>query len=110
MTLLFADTYFHLALLNPRVRCHGRAHELAASHNDKSVTTAWVLTELADALADPSRRSVAHGFLRHLSRTRQQPSSRPTRAFPEDQRRNPRSEVGKCPAACRSLCPRFCPV
>ena len=67
MTALFADTFFYLALLNPKDRFYSQAHDLAGSHDGIVVTTAWILTELADALAQPSRRSVAHAFLRRLA-------------------------------------------
>ena len=52
----FVDTYFYLALLNPRDAAH--ATVLAASENQSGslVTTQWVLTEVADALAAPNTR------------------------------------------------------
>jgi uncharacterized protein len=53
---VFADTFFFLALANPG----DEAHELAAiAYGDRSarmVTTAWVLTEVGDALAAPGHR------------------------------------------------------
>jgi predicted nucleic acid-binding protein len=55
----FADTFYFLALLNPR----DSAHAAAVSHSvgpGGILTTEWVLTELADALACRPKRQ---GFL-----------------------------------------------
>jgi hypothetical protein len=50
----FADTHFFLALRNPKDESHAKAR--AANRRlgrRRLVTTAWVLTEVADALASP---------------------------------------------------------
>jgi predicted nucleic acid-binding protein len=44
---VFADSYFYVALLNPRDEAHALACELAAEIT-AVVTTQWVLTEVAD--------------------------------------------------------------
>ncbi len=60
MTPVFADTYFFLALINPRDTAHPRAVAAANSRRGPLLTTAWVLTEVADGLArTPDRHLVA---------------------------------------------------
>jgi predicted nucleic acid-binding protein len=57
MTAVFADTFYFLAVRNSSDEYHGRA--VAATFQVRTrtlVTTAWVLTEVADALADPVNR------------------------------------------------------
>ena len=52
----FADTFYFLALLNPSDQAHDSALRVAASPPGPLVTTAWVLVEVADALASPANR------------------------------------------------------
>jgi predicted nucleic acid-binding protein len=52
----FADTFYFLALLNPRDRAHARAQEVAASLEGRLVTTEYVLVEVGDALSRPADR------------------------------------------------------
>jgi hypothetical protein len=55
MTPVFADTFYFIALLSPDDAAHERAVEY--SHLiEQSVTTEWVLIELADGLADTKNR------------------------------------------------------
>lgn len=56
MNRLFADAYYYLALLNPQDEAHARVRELARSLGTRTVTTAWVLTEVADAMREPAHR------------------------------------------------------
>jgi predicted nucleic acid-binding protein len=63
MTPCFADTYYFLALLNARDEAHERAVALANELRGSIVTTTWVLTELADGLAETPGRSVFAEFL-----------------------------------------------
>ena len=56
MRMIFADTYYYLALLNPRDASHGRAIAAGRGLSSHLVTTAYVLTEVADALAAPKDR------------------------------------------------------
>jgi len=63
MNAVFADTSYFLALVNANDDAHQRATEFSESHQVAVVTTAWVLTELANALARSSHRGV---FLRIL--------------------------------------------
>ena len=56
MSILFADTFYFLALLNPGDEGHAKALQVSTDLRRPIVTTAWVLTELADALASPVLR------------------------------------------------------
>ena len=49
------EPYF-LAVLNPRDAAHSAAMRLATAEAGPIITTAWVLTEVADAMAAPSNR------------------------------------------------------
>jgi predicted nucleic acid-binding protein len=51
MITLFADTHYFLALLSPSDEGHARAVAFTKDNEFRLVTTPWVLTELADALA-----------------------------------------------------------
>jgi len=48
MTPVFADTYYFAALSNPKDRGHARAVAHARGARGPLVTTAWVVTELAE--------------------------------------------------------------
>jgi len=65
MSAVFADTYYFLAFLSERDQAHQEAVALIQTYNGKMVTTAWVITELADALGKVRRGSrfvVVHNF------------------------------------------------
>ena len=66
----FADTFYFLALFSAADESHERAVQLNRERRGVLVTTAWVLTEVADALAAPQSRSV---FLRLLAALRGDP-------------------------------------
>ena len=51
MRRVFADTFYYLALLNPRDETHARAVEFTGTFAGRMVTTDWVLTELADGVS-----------------------------------------------------------
>lgn len=51
MTRVFADSFFFFALLNPRDGAHTKAVDFSRRNRGPLLTTAWVLTELADGLA-----------------------------------------------------------
>ena len=70
MKAYFADSFYYLALLNPRDAKHAAAAALSEELRGGQVTTAWVLTEVADALAAPAQRS---RFLTFLARLRANP-------------------------------------
>ena len=56
MRAVFADTYYFLALLIPDDGAHEAALAAARNLSAQAVTTAWVLTEVADAMADLDNR------------------------------------------------------
>jgi predicted nucleic acid-binding protein len=68
VTEIFADTFYFLALINPNDAAHAVAVEAAQNLSAPLVTTGWILTELADALADPENRAVCVTFIDDLRR------------------------------------------
>jgi hypothetical protein len=70
MTPVFADTFYYLALLNVDDEAHAGAVELSATLTAPIVTTAWVLTELADGY---SGADIKTAFLRLLGSMRNDP-------------------------------------
>jgi uncharacterized protein len=66
MTPVFADTFFFLALINPRDAGHARAVALAETATGPIITTAWVLTEVADGLANTPDRHLFQAILADL--------------------------------------------
>ena len=66
MRVLFADTYYFLALLNREDIGHAKAVELSQSLANPIVTTMWVLTEVADAIASPHQRHRFAALLQNL--------------------------------------------
>jgi len=56
MKTFFADSFFYFALLNASDAAHEQAEAFLENLDGKLVTTAWVLTELADGMADPLDR------------------------------------------------------
>jgi uncharacterized protein len=53
---IFADSVYFFALLNARDRLHERATSYAAQAAAPILTTAWILTEVADGLCDRASR------------------------------------------------------
>ena len=70
MTSVFADTFYFLALVNPKDKAHVRAVALTAGLQSELVTTEWVLTEFADALSNHAHRKQ---FIATLHDLRQNP-------------------------------------
>ena len=70
---VFADTFYYLALINPRDAAHSRALQSTRRVSAKVVTSAWVIQELADGLAAPPARD---SFLRFLSALEADPNTR----------------------------------
>jgi predicted nucleic acid-binding protein len=62
MRTLFADTFYYIALLSPTDAAHTRAVEFTRTYNELMVTTAWIITELADGMADSSTRQAFTNF------------------------------------------------
>lgn len=67
MTAVFADTFYFIALLNAGDEAHDLAEEFAGDQSLTLVTTAWVLTELADGLAETDGRVVFQEVLDALA-------------------------------------------
>lgn len=70
MRTVFADSYYYLAFVNELDSGHQRALEFSCSYQEQTVTTEWVLTEVADALSGPDQRGV---FLDLLAQLRSEP-------------------------------------
>lgn len=69
MTPVFADSFYWLALFNPRDAAHQRAVAASQSLKGVVVTTDWVFTEVADALSSPKNRVACGEFLDDLRRS-----------------------------------------
>ncbi len=51
MRRVFADTFYFVALANPRDQAHARAVHWTASSQEPILTTAWVLTEFGNPMS-----------------------------------------------------------
>ena len=71
MKPVFADSFYFLALLHLDDGAHARALAVSQTRADPLLTTAWVLTEVADALAVPGVREI---FPRLLAALRADPA------------------------------------
>lgn len=49
--MVFVDSYFYLAILNPRDTGHAAAIEFSVGRTGPMTTTEWVLTEVADGFS-----------------------------------------------------------
>ncbi len=58
MRTWFADTYYFIAMLNVRDAHHARVMQFNLGTRRRLLTTAWVLTEVADALSQPPDRGL----------------------------------------------------
>jgi predicted nucleic acid-binding protein len=79
VTPTFADSFYFLALFNPRDAAHGRAVSASRNIRGTLITTEWVLTEVADALCDPRNRAQCVALIddvRRSSRIQVEPASR----------------------------------
>lgn len=72
MTAYFADSFYFLALLNPADSAHEAASGMARDVRRPLVTTAWVLTEVGDAMAAPFNRPI---FLKLVEGLRKIPTA-----------------------------------
>jgi predicted nucleic acid-binding protein len=66
MMPVFADTFYYLALVNPKDAGHAKAVAFARTSTRPMVTTDWVVTEIADALCDAANRPLFAKLLRML--------------------------------------------
>jgi predicted nucleic acid-binding protein len=67
MSVVFADSFYFIALSNPSDRHHSAAVLAAQSLDSRLLTTEYVLIEVADALSAPRFRSEVAQFLRQLA-------------------------------------------
>jgi predicted nucleic acid-binding protein len=58
MMVAFADTFYYLAIVHPADEAHQRTLAHSKKRGGHIITTAWVLTEVADALCGPVNRPV----------------------------------------------------
>jgi predicted nucleic acid-binding protein len=56
MNVVFADSFFFFALLNPNDPAHAKAVAYTQTYRGRLVTTGWVITELGDGWSKPVRR------------------------------------------------------
>jgi predicted nucleic acid-binding protein len=68
---VFADTFYFLAIVHRDDAAHNRARALSDELREPILATAWLLTEVADAMAGPGLRQV---FLRLLETLKAEPS------------------------------------
>lgn len=81
MKTVFADTFFFLAILNPKDAAHQSSIAASRATCGRWITTAWVLTEVADAMALPGNRTVYLKFLRTLEANRNVTIAPPTESL-----------------------------
>ena len=67
MKEVFADTYFYLALLSREATARQKAQDVAAGVRAPTVTTAFVLVEVANALAAEPHRQAYVALARRLA-------------------------------------------
>jgi predicted nucleic acid-binding protein len=65
--IVFADAFFFIALLNRRDEYHGIVRDYALAFHGTMVTTQWILTEVADALAASSSRQSITSLVTELT-------------------------------------------
>ena len=56
MKMVFAETFYFLALVNEKDPAHARAAGFLRAYRGRLVTTGWILTEVGDGLAHPRNR------------------------------------------------------
>src|SRR5574340_1487459 len=66
MTVLFADTSFFVAYLNPREHCHAIAVEWMTASSEPIITTEWVLADLRNFLSEGPNRRLFGALVRAL--------------------------------------------
>lgn len=66
MSIVFADTFYFLGLSNRTDEAHSKRVEFSRQFRGTVITTAWVLVEVADALANPPERVRAANLIQKL--------------------------------------------
>ena len=69
MTALFADTFYFIALLSPADEAHAKAVAFTRQFTGRLLTTAWVLTEVADGLIEALGEGEIRPILRSPARS-----------------------------------------
>jgi predicted nucleic acid-binding protein len=64
--MIFADTSYFLALLNPDDQWHHADRQAASDLSEPLLSTEWVLVELANAMARPLYRLRCAAFIHNL--------------------------------------------
>jgi len=64
--VVFADTFYFLALTSAKDPAHSEAVDYTRNSSAQLVTTGWVILELADAMAQPNRRRQFQDLYRSL--------------------------------------------
>jgi hypothetical protein len=67
MRVVFADSFYFLAVTNRRDAAHDKSIEYIRNNRVAVITTAWVLTEVADAFAAGRHRATVSQILKALS-------------------------------------------
>ena len=81
MRRLFVDSFYYIALINPKDQHHQHARTIAPQlAGSRFWTTDLILTEVADALSDPRLRHHAANYVRTLA---QSPETTVIRLTPE---------------------------
>ena len=70
MSLVFADAFYFVARLNRRDQHHERVVAFSREFRAQMLTTDWVLTEVADALAKSESRQRIREFILHLRQSK----------------------------------------
>lgn len=73
MRAVFADSFYYIALLNEDDDDHERVVGFSRGLHEPAITTAWVLTEVGDAMADPRNRA---NFVALMDQLRCDPATR----------------------------------
>ena len=81
MTPVFADTFYLLALVNPKDQAHQKALAFSGGFNGPIVTSTWILLEVGDALSQVADRPT---FLRLLEDLANDPSATVVSATQEE--------------------------
>lgn len=68
MKVVFADTYYYLALTSRSDAGHSRAVAFSHAYHGRVLTTPWVLTEVGDALASTDLRRLFIALLHDVKR------------------------------------------
>ena len=70
MKVVFGDSLYFLALVNPRDTYHERAVGFAREWRGVIVTTRWILAEVCDGLSSAVNRSLAVALTRQVTTSR----------------------------------------